>query len=398
VLWNDLTAIGAFVWFGVLLLPWRPWGTRESMDSGGASPDADLSDVTVVIPARDESEVIGTTLSSLRGQGQGLQVVLVDDRSADGTVTAARTSGVENLQIVSGEPLPAEWSGKLWALEQGFRHVKTPLVLLINADIQLHSGIVQELRRKLKEDHLQFVSLMAPLRMVRFWERVLMPAFVYFFKMLYPFRLSNSDFTGVAAAAGGCILLETRLIEEVGGFKAIRNELIDDCALAKRVKLLGCRTWIGLTHSAYSLRSYEDLAGIWSMVARTAFCQLRYSPWLLAGTTVAMVTVFWLPAQDYLSSHQRKGHVCLCLRGIDFHLPPYSEVLRAVSRVGCDSAVDRDALSGYDLVVGNTVMGWNRVTLERKIVCEAQEALTCVKSVDQHGSSPSCESFNILSQ
>jgi hypothetical protein len=122
-----------------------------------------------------------------------------------------------------------------------------------------------------------------------------MPAFVYFFKMLYPFHLSNSEVTGVAAAAGGCILLETRLIKEIGGFKAICNELIDDCALAKRVKSLGYRTWIGLTHSVHSLRSYEDLAGIWNMVARTAFCQLLYSPFRLAGTTVIMVMVFWLP-------------------------------------------------------------------------------------------------------
>ena len=122
-----------------------------------------------------------------------------------------------------------------------------------------------------------------------------MPAFVYFFKMLYPFHLSNSGFTGVAAAAGGCILLETRVIKEMGGFKAIRNELIDDCALAKRVKLLGCRTWIGLTHSVHSLRSYENLAGIWEMVARTGFCQLRYSAILLVGTTAIMLLVFWLP-------------------------------------------------------------------------------------------------------
>jgi hopene-associated glycosyltransferase HpnB len=148
----------------------------------------------------------------------------------------------------------------------------------------------------LKEDRLHFISLMAHLRMVSFWERWLMPAFVYFFKMLYPFRLSNSDFRRVAAAAGGCILSETRLIEEIGGFKAIRHELIDDCALAKRVKSLGYKTWTGLTHSVHSLRSNEDLEGIWNMVARTAFYQLRYSAVLLAGTTATMLAVFWLPA------------------------------------------------------------------------------------------------------
>jgi hopene-associated glycosyltransferase HpnB len=131
--------------------------------------------------------------------------------------------------------------------------------------------------------------------MVSFWERLLMPAFVYFFKMLYPFRLSNSGFSGVAAAAGGCTMLETRLIKEIGGFEAIRNELIDDCALAKRVKSLGYRTWIGLTHSVHSLRRYDNLAGIWNMVARTAFFQLHYSMLFLVGTTAIMLIVFWLP-------------------------------------------------------------------------------------------------------
>ena len=295
MVWNYLAAIGAFIWLAIMLLPWRPWGTREHMDSPEGSPDADLSDITVLIPARNEAEVIGTTLSSLKAQGHDLPIVMVDDRSTDGTVPVAQTFGMQNLRILSGEPVPADWSGKVWALEQGFRHVNTPLVLLIDADIELHPGIVLGLRRKLKEDHLHLVSLMAQMRMVSLWERLLMPAFVYFFKMLYPFRLSNSDFMGVAAAAGGCILLETRLIEEIGGFKAICNELIDDCALAKRVKSLGYRTWIGLTHSVHSLRSYENLAGIWNMVARTAFFQLRDSVVLLAGTTAIMLMVFWLP-------------------------------------------------------------------------------------------------------
>jgi hopene-associated glycosyltransferase HpnB len=293
--WNYLAAIGAFIWSAILLLPWRPWDTREVMDSTSASPDADLSDITVLIPARNEAEMIGTTLSSLKNQEHDLAIVVVNDRSTDGTVSAAQTSGMRNLRIIFGEPLPADWSGKLWALEQGFRHVNTPLTLLLDADIELQPGIVQALRQKLKGNHLHLVSLMAQMRMVNFWERLLMPAFVYFFKMLYPFRLCNSSFTRVAAAAGGCILLETRLIKEIGGFKAIRNELIDDCALARRVKSLGYRTWIGLTHSVHSLRSYGNLTGIWIMVARTAFCQLRYSAMLLGGITMIMLVVFWLP-------------------------------------------------------------------------------------------------------
>jgi hopene-associated glycosyltransferase HpnB len=293
--WIYLATIGAFFWLVILFLPWRPWDIREVMDSTPACPDLDLSDITVLIPARNEAEVIATTLSTLNNQGHDLAMVVVDDRSTDGTFAVAQASGVQNLRVISGEPLPAEWSGKLWALEQGFRHVNTPLALLLDADIELRPGIVQALRQKLEENHLQLVSVMAHLRMVNLWERLFMPAFVYFIKMVYPFRLSNSSSTRVAAAAGGCILLETRLIEEIGGFKAIRNELIDDCALAKRVKALGYRTWIGLTHSVHSLRSYEDLADIWNMVARTAFCQLRYSAILLAGTTIIMLLVFWLP-------------------------------------------------------------------------------------------------------
>jgi len=293
--WNDLALIGAILWVAIMLLPWRPWDAREVLDSTSSPPDADLRDITILIPARNEAAVIGTTLSSLKAQGLGLAVIVVDDRSTDGTAAIAQASGVENLHIVPGESLPEHWSGKLWALEQGFRHVKTSLTLLLDADIELGPGVVGVLRQRLEEHSLHLISLMARMRMVSFWERLLMPAFVYFFKMLYPFHLSNSSFTGVAAAAGGCILLETRVIREMGGFEAIRNELIDDCALAKRVKLLGCRTWIGLTHSVHSLRSYEDLAGIWDMVARTGFCQLHYSAILLAGTTAIMLMVFWLP-------------------------------------------------------------------------------------------------------
>jgi hopene-associated glycosyltransferase HpnB len=293
--WNYVAAIGVLVWLVIVFLPWRPWGTREVMDSTSTYSEVDLSDITGIIPARNEAEVIGRTLSSLKIQGHDLTIVVVDDRSTDETAAVAGAMRSENLRVLSGEPLPPGWSGKLWALQQGFRHVHTSLTFLIDADIELQPGILGMLSKKLKEDSLHFISLMAQPRMVSFCERLLMPAFVYFFKMLYPFRLSNSGFAGVAAAAGGCILLESRLIKEMGGFEAIRNELIDDCALAKRVKSLRYKTWIGLTHSVHSLRGYDNLAGIWNMVARTAFCQLRYSRLFLVGTTGIMLMVFWLP-------------------------------------------------------------------------------------------------------
>jgi hopene-associated glycosyltransferase HpnB len=290
-----LALISALIWIVTLLLPWRPWSVREQLDGRAGGSEPDLGDVTVLIPARNEAETIGRTLAGVVAQGSGLTIVLVDDQSTDATGEEARKAAGERVRIVSGEPLPSGWSGKLWALEQGRRHITTPLTLLIDADIELKPGILVALRDLMKQSGRQFVSLMAELRMQSFWERLLMPAFVYFFKLLYPFGLSNSRWPFVAAAAGGCILVETRVLEEIGGFKALRGELIDDCALARRVKSGGCGTWIGLTHSVRSIRSYNDLGSIADMVARTAFTQLRYSVFLLMVCTAALLLAFWAP-------------------------------------------------------------------------------------------------------
>jgi hopene-associated glycosyltransferase HpnB len=227
-------------------------------------------------------------------------VVLVDDQSTDNTVETARGAAVGEVHLVSGRPLPSGWSGKLWALQQGRPYIKTPLTLLLDADIELRPGILAEMRTTMAKEGVHFLSLMASLRMVSLWERLLLPAFVYFFKLLYPFELSNTGSARIAAAAGGCVLLETRLIEEIGGFRTIRQELIDDCALAKRVRSTGSQTWIGLTHSVYSLRSYESLVSIWNMVARTAFAQLRHSTLLLLLCTGLMMIAFCLPVAGLL--------------------------------------------------------------------------------------------------
>lgn len=293
--WTYLALAGVAIWFGILLLPWRPWDIREVLEADTPSGEENLSDVTALIPARNEAEFIPFLLSGLEAQGKHLTILLVDDQSTDATAQIALRLGKENLRIIKGEPLPAGWSGKLWALEQGLARVQTPLTLLLDADIELRAGILAALRKKMTENGLQFISLMASLRMASFWERFFIPAFIYSFKLLYPFHLSNSHDARVAAAAGGCILTETRLLLEIGGFKTLRGELIDDCALAKRVKSLGHKTWIGLTHSVLSHRPYDDLASIWNMVARTAFAQLRYSTPLLLLCTVLMLTAFWLP-------------------------------------------------------------------------------------------------------
>ena len=286
---------GAAIWLTILLLPWRPWSTSEVLDVSSPLPEVDLGDITVLIPARNEAETIKATLPALTAQGRGLNIILIDDQSSDGTGQVARKAVDENLLIIKGESLPSGWTGKLWALEQGRSHIRTPFTLLLDADIEPLPGIIGELKRAMQERDVQLISLMAELRMDTFWEKLLMPAFIYFFKLLYPFRLSNTGTSRVAAAAGGCILLETRLLHEIGGFNSLRGALIDDCALARRIKTLGYKTWIGLTHSVRSIRPYEKLRTIWEMVARTAFTQLHYSGLLLALCTAVMVLSFVVP-------------------------------------------------------------------------------------------------------
>ncbi len=291
-----LAFLGALPWVGVLLVPWGPWRVHEVLDSKvDPQKTVDLSDITVLIPARNEAVTVQSMLRALDAQGAGMKIVLIDDQSDDDTIRFARAA-IQNLQIVSVHALPAGWSGKLWALEQGCRYVHTPLTLLLDADIELRPGILVALHERMQHDNLALISLMASLRMQSFWERLLMPAFIYFFKLLYPFHLSNTlHCRQVAAAAGGCVLLRTWVLEEIGGFHSLRDALIDDCALAERVKSLGHRTWVGLTHSVRSLRAYDDLAGIWNMVARSAFTQLHYSIVRLLACTAIFIIALWVP-------------------------------------------------------------------------------------------------------
>ena len=297
-----LAIVGAATWLIILFLPWRPWSTGEVLDGVSTLPEEDLSDITVLIPARNEEEMIKTTLPALLGQGRGLHIILIDDQSTDGTFEVARQVGGKNLFIILGEVPPAGWSGKLWALEQGRRHCETPLTLLLDADIEVKPGVILELRRAMKDKNVQLISLMAMLRMKTFWERMLMPAFIYFFKLLYPFRLSNSASSKTAAAAGGCILVETEVLKAIGAFASLQGELIDDCALARRVKSSGYRTWIGLSRSVRSLRPYNDLGVIWNMVARNGFTQLGYSKLALSFCTIIMLASFLVPGIGLLLS------------------------------------------------------------------------------------------------
>src|SRR3984957_19142178 len=295
-----LVVAGSLLWVALILVPWRPWSTRERLESG--AEQANLSNVTVLIPARNEAEILERTLSALAIQGPGLQVVLVDDQSSDDTASLALSTLPTGLRVLSGKPLPPGWTGKLWALEQGWRNTNSELVLLLDADIELEPRMIGTLKQKLIDEQLDLVSIMARLRMDSFWEKLLVPAFIYFFKLLYPFSVANNPSSSLGVAAGGCILVRSEALRQAGAFLSIRDAIIDDCSLADRVKRSGGRTWTGLSHSVRSHRPYARLSSFCEMVERTAFTQLRYSAWLLLATTSIMLLVFWFPWAGLLSS------------------------------------------------------------------------------------------------
>lgn len=290
------SALALLAWACVLLAPHAPHRVRERLEPG-PERDADLATVTVLIPARDEAAVIGRTIAALGRQGRGLEIVIVDDQSSDDTRGAAlRAAGANvTVRVVPGQPLPDGWAGKLWALEQGRAVVERPLILLLDADIELAPGVVPALLDKMRERDATLVSVMAELRCATFWERLLSPAFVFFFKLLYPFASSNDATKRTAAAAGGCVLVRADALEAIGGFAAIRAALIDDCTLAAALKRHRPPIWLGMSHSVRSLREYATLADFWSMVTRSAFTQLRYSTALLLVATALLVLTLLVP-------------------------------------------------------------------------------------------------------
>jgi hopene-associated glycosyltransferase HpnB len=256
--------------------------------------------VTALVPARDEAGTIGATVRSLLVQEYPgpLRVVVVDDRSTDGTGDAARAAagGDPRLAVVTGGPRPAGWTGKLWALQQGLDAAGGPagLLLLTDADIRHAPDSLRMLVRRQQAEGRVLVSLMARLRCESAAERWLIPAFIFFFQMLYPFRWSNAPGARTAAAAGGCVLLDAAAFARAGGLGPIRGEIIDDCALARRMKAVG-PIWVGLTERVESLRPYDGAGAIRRMVARTAYAQLGYRVGALAGMLAALALVFLAP-------------------------------------------------------------------------------------------------------
>ena len=301
-----LAALSLLIWLYLLLFHGRFWQSGPVLARVPRSlrPDAgNWPAVCVVVPARDEADSIEDSLGSLLEQDYPgpYGVVLVNDRSSDGTGEIARGISSPHLNVIDGSEPPPGWSGKLWAVAQGVAQVGRFMpdgrgyILLADADIIHEPAHVATLMAKALRDNLDIVSEMVELNTESAAERALVPAFVYFFQLLYPFARVNTPGHRAAAAAGGTILIRASALERIGGIESLRGALIDDVTLATRVKRSGGAIWLGHSLLARSVRPYPHPSDIWRMVARTAYVQLRFSPLLLAGTVAGMALVWMVP-------------------------------------------------------------------------------------------------------
>ncbi|HEX3517179.1 MAG TPA: glycosyltransferase [Trebonia sp.] len=333
--------VSAAAWLYLVVAHGGFWLTSQRLPpvrslAGNAQPSAETGAaaglgpatwpaVAAVVPARNEAESLPETLPALLAQDYPgeFRVFLVDDNSDDGTGAiaaelgekAARDGGMP-LTVVKGQPRPDDWAGKVWAMAQGLAAVTVSdpapdYVLFTDADIAWSPCALRDLVRGAEADDRALVSQMALLRAQTRWERVIVPAFVYFFAQLYPFRRVNDPRNRTAAAAGGCMLVRRTTLEAAGGLERIRGALIDDVALGTLLKRAGNRTWLGLSTDVRSARPYPDLGSLWNMIARSAYVQLRYNPLLLAGTLAGLLVLYAAPPAGLIAWLAGSGDAAL---------------------------------------------------------------------------------------
>ncbi|HEY2010039.1 MAG TPA: glycosyltransferase [Rhizomicrobium sp.] len=291
------------IWLYLLLLRRGFWLLRER-DTSLASEPVQWPAVVAVVPARNEADVIQQSIGSLVAQAYPgpFQIVLVDDLSDDGTADLARGLGSDRLTVLTGSARPSGWTGKLWVMQQGSAYaaaLEPEFLWFTDADIAHSPDNLRQLVARAESGGQVLVSLMARLHCKSAAEHFLIPAFVFFFDMLFPFGAVNDPRAKVAAAAGGCMLARRPALERAGGIAAIRHNIIDDCALGRAMKAQG-PVWLGLTDRAVSLRPYPHISDIRHMVTRTAYAQLGYSPLVLAGTLFGLAMVYLAPVMTAL--------------------------------------------------------------------------------------------------
>jgi hopene-associated glycosyltransferase HpnB len=352
-----IAALSLLAWVYLCFAHGRFWQSRPQLPP--MTPDgapAGLPAVDIVVPARDEAETIQPVIASLLAQDYAgkLRIVLVDDNSTDGTAELAGSA--PRLHVLRGQPKPPGWSGKLWALGQGIAAGGAPVVLLTDADIVHDPRHLSTLVARLLESRVAMVSEMVKLNCTSFAERALVPAFVYFFQMLYPFARVNDPASTVAAAAGGTILIRRETLGQMGGIAAIKDALIDDVTLAKAVKAFS-PVYLGHSGLAQSIRPYPDFASIWRMIARTAFTQLRYSALLLLAALAGLTVVWLVPIWEALLGH---GWPRVC--GAIAFLLGAASYLPTLARYGCSRlwslALPLIALFYMAATVGSALSHW----------------------------------------
>jgi hopene-associated glycosyltransferase HpnB len=290
-----LAALALAIWLYLIAFRGRFWRMRP--DTPLLALDPAPPSVHAIVPARNEAAVVGRAMTSLAAQNYpgDIQITLVDDHSDDNTAALA-AEAAPNLHIVAARPLPPGWSGKMWAVAEGVAGAgSAEYLLLTDADIVHHPQNVAALVARSRAGNYDLVSYMARLHCGTLAEHALIPAFVFFFFLLYPPAWIRNPRRKTAGAAGGCILIRRAALESIGGIARIRGELIDDCALAREVKQRGGRIWLGLSDRTVSIRPYTTFGEIGAMISRTAFTQLRHSVVLLAGTVAGLAVTYLAP-------------------------------------------------------------------------------------------------------
>jgi hopene-associated glycosyltransferase HpnB len=318
--------LAAAAWIGLVVARGQFWDARADRladpPEGGDAPD-----VHAVVPARNEGDVIGRTVASVIAQRYPgrLAITVVDDRSEDDTAGAvaaavAQADAGARVSVHRARTRPAGWSGKVWAMAEGVDAARAAGARpaywwFTDADVEHADDTLARLVATARNERRDLVSLMVELHCAQPWEQLLIPAFVFFFRMLYPFAWVNDPQRATAGAAGGCVLLDDALLVRIGGMARISGELIDDCSLATAVAREGGTLWLGLTSRSRSVRPYLGLEPIWSMVARTAYTQLLYSPALLAGTVAGMLVLYVAPVAAVVLGVTRR-RTSLALAGL----------------------------------------------------------------------------------